>query len=73
MQEAGVTLCNAWGSVLCTAHLYNASRQEKLLKSIWKDMELVLLLQDDDRMFIGDRPKEAEGTYTRSLTDRIMS
>ena len=24
MQEAGVAFCNAWGSVVCTAHLYNA-------------------------------------------------
>jgi len=63
-QEAGVAFCNAWGSVMCTAHLYNAVRQEKLLQSIWKDMELVLLLQDDDNMFVGNRPKKAEGIYT---------
>jgi hypothetical protein len=73
MQDAGITFCNAWGSVMYTAHLYNAARQEKLLKGIWKDMEMALLLQGNDKMFIGDRPKKAEGNYARSLTRWVMS
>ena len=36
-------------------------------------MELVLLLQDDDKMFVGNRPKKAEGIYTSSLTGLAMS
>lgn len=73
MQDAGITFCNSWGSVMYTAHLYNAARQEKLLKGIWKDMEMTLLLQGNDKMFIGNRPKKAEGTYTRSSTGHAVS
>jgi hypothetical protein len=73
MQNTGIAFCNGWGSVMYTAHLYNAARQEKLLKNIWKDMELALFLQDDDKIFIGNRPKKAEGTYAMILTGCSMS
>lgn len=56
-----------------TAHLYNAARQEKLLKGVWKDMEMALLLQGNDKMFIGNRPEKAEGTYTGLSADLARS
>ncbi|KAG9648457.1 hypothetical protein KCU95_g18015, partial [Aureobasidium melanogenum] len=65
MQDAGITLCNAWGSVIYAAHLYNAARQEKLVKGIWRDMELALLLQGNDKIFIGGRPKKPEDYLKR--------
>ncbi|THY50224.1 hypothetical protein D6C97_07087 [Aureobasidium pullulans] len=65
MQDAGITFANAWGSVMYSAHLYNAARQQKLVNGIWKDMELALLLQGNDRMFIGDRPKQPEDYLKR--------
>lgn len=43
--EAGVALANAWGSIVCTGHLYNAVRKQRLLESRWKDMEIVRGLQ----------------------------
>lgn len=73
MQDAGIAFCNAWGSVMYSAHLYNAARQEKLLKGIWKDMEMAMLLQGNDKMFIGSRPEKAEGIHTGPLTDLVMS
>ncbi|KAH0359655.1 hypothetical protein KCU65_g9838, partial [Aureobasidium melanogenum] len=65
MQDSGITFCNAWGSIMYSAHLYNAARQENLVESIWKDMEMVLLLQGDDKMFVGDRPKNTEDYLKR--------
>ncbi|THZ80312.1 hypothetical protein D6C84_07552, partial [Aureobasidium pullulans] len=65
MQDAGITFANAWGSVMYSAHLYNAARQQKLVNGIWKDMELALLLQGNDKMFIGDRPKQPEDYLKR--------
>lgn len=65
MQDSGIIFCNAWGSVMYSAHLYNAVRQEGLVESIWKDMEMVLLLQGDDKMFVGDRPKNTEDYLKR--------
>lgn len=56
MQEASITFVNAWGSVLYTAHLYNAVRQEKLLVRNWKDMDLALMLHRTQDMFIGALP-----------------
>lgn len=63
MQDAGITFCNAWGSVIYTAHLYNSAWQEKLVNGIWRDMELALLLQGNDKIFIGGRPKKPEGAW----------
>lgn len=65
MQDAGITFCNAWGSIMYSAHPYNAVRQEGLLKSIWKGMEMVLLLQGDDKMFVGERPENVEDYLKR--------
>ncbi len=59
-QEASIVFVNAWGSVLYTAHLYNALRQEKLLSNTWPDMDLVLLMHRTQDMFIGDFPKTVE-------------
>lgn len=73
VQDAGVAFCTAWDSVMYTAHLYNAARQEKLLKGVWKDMEMALLLQGNDKMFIGNRPEKAEGTYTGLSADLARS
>lgn len=65
MQDSGITFCNAWGSIMYSAHLYNSVRQEGHVKSMWKDMEMLLLLQGDDKMFIGDRPKNVEDYLKR--------
>lgn len=59
-QELCVTFVNAWGSVLYTGHLYNAVRQEKLLRRLWKDMELAIMLQSPEMFFVGNSPSSLE-------------
>ena len=66
-QETGITFVNAWGSVMYTAHLYNAVRQEKLLKTVWKDMELVIMMQSPEVLFIGNVPSNLEEYFKRFL------
>ena len=71
-QELQVAFINAWGSIMYTGQLYNAVRQEKifeekLLPSIWHDMELAVALQGPNKFFVGDTPKEMEDYLKRFL------
>jgi hypothetical protein len=66
LQEAGITLANAWGSILYVAHLYNACRQGAYLKDIWPDLELVMDIHTRERMFSGRIPTTPE-EYLKSL------
>ena len=66
-QELQIVFVNAWGSLMYTAQLYNACRQEGLLPKMWKDMELVIPLQGPDKFFVGDAPKGLEEYLTRYL------
>ncbi|KAL8772294.1 MAG: hypothetical protein Q9209_002506 [Squamulea sp. 1 TL-2023] len=66
-QDIGVAFANAWGSIMYTAHLYNAVRQEKLLQSSWKDMELVIMMQSSAVLFVGDAPTNLEEYFKRFL------
>ncbi|EXJ93620.1 hypothetical protein A1O1_02012 [Capronia coronata CBS 617.96] len=63
--QAGIVFCNAWGSVLFSAHLYNAVWQEKMLDKAWKDMELLYGIQDTEHMFAGDRPTSSDQYFRR--------
>jgi len=66
-KEMGVTFANAWGSILFTSHLYNAVRQERLLLKSWKDMELLIVMQSPERIFVGDRPNGLQNYLKRFL------
>ena len=66
-QELQIVFVNAWGSLMYTAQLYNACRQEALLPKMWKDMELVISLQGPAKFFIGDAPKGLEEYLKRYL------
>ena len=59
-QELGVTFANAWSSILTTAQIYNAVRQERLLAVPWKDMEMMISLQSEETFFVGEHPKSPE-------------
>ena len=65
--ELGVDFANAWGSIMYASHLYNATRQEKLLSKPWKDMELLMALQSTERLFVGNTPKDSEAYFKRFL------
>lgn len=57
MQHAGVSLCNAWGTVIYPAHLYNALRRKTKPIEPWPLMEQVISLHSESRVFIGAQPK----------------
>ncbi|KAF2665949.1 hypothetical protein BT63DRAFT_44738 [Microthyrium microscopicum] len=65
MQELGLGLSNAWGSIKFAAHIYNAARQEKLLEGHWEDMELALRFYGHQNIFVGSEPKQPEDYYRR--------
>ena len=46
-------------------HLYNATRQEKFLPKMWRDMEMLIALQSPEQFFIGDAPTDPEGYLKR--------
>jgi hypothetical protein len=64
-QTLAVGFINAWGSVLCCAHLYNAVRHEDLLTRRWPDMELALVVRQYKGIFVGDAPKQPEDYLKR--------
>ncbi|KAL2829503.1 hypothetical protein BDW59DRAFT_142166 [Aspergillus cavernicola] len=55
-QDLAVVFQGAWGSIMYSAHLYNALRKEKLLARQWIDMDLVLSWHDE--IFVGDPPSQ---------------
>ncbi|DAA75324.1 TPA_exp: Uncharacterized protein A8136_1721 [Trichophyton benhamiae CBS 112371] len=57
-QEVSLAFAGAWGSILYTYHLYNAVKQEKLLRNNWQDMDVIMGMQD--KIFVGDRPQTPE-------------
>ena len=63
--DAGVAFANAWGSIIFTAHLHNAISAEKILSGRWRDMELLLGIQDQSRMFAGTPPHSPEQYFRR--------
>jgi hypothetical protein len=42
-QDIGIAFQGALGSIMYSAHLYNALQQEKLISKQWVDMDLVLV------------------------------
>jgi hypothetical protein len=60
LQEAGITLATAWGSILCVAHLYEACRQGRYLDTIWPDMELIMDIHTRESIFSGRVPQTLE-------------
>lgn len=66
-QATGLAFANAWGSILYTSQLYNAVRQEKLLRNPWKDAELLITLHSPEAFFAGDPPKGLEEYLKRFM------
>jgi hypothetical protein len=58
LQEVGVLLVNAWGSLPSVMHLYNAVKHESLDFNFpsWDDVEAVIKIQGKERIFVGDYP-----------------
>jgi hypothetical protein len=58
LEEAGITLVNAWGSLPSVLHLYNAVKHESPNASFppWEDLEAVINMHSKERIFVGDYP-----------------
>ncbi|GIZ47422.1 hypothetical protein CKM354_001051300 [Cercospora kikuchii] len=67
LQDAGITLCNAWRSVLYTAHLYNALRQSGGLNTPWRDIEYIIETHSAKRLFVGAPPSEPSDYLKRFI------
>ncbi|KAI4146406.1 MAG: hypothetical protein L6R39_003466 [Caloplaca ligustica] len=61
-QELCVAFADASGSVLSAGHLYNAVRQENILRRPWRDMEIAMTLQSQEVFFVGV-PPSSPGEY----------
>ncbi|MCJ1287916.1 hypothetical protein MMC26_007268 [Xylographa opegraphella] len=66
IQEFGVILANAWGSVIYTAHLYNAVRQTGQLAIPWPDMDFIIDLHTPQRVFVGGAPTTPETFFKQA-------
>ena len=67
MNDAGIALCNAWGSVVYPAYLYNACRQSANLEQEWEDIEYVLSVHSPTRVFVGAPPTEPAEYHKRFI------
>ncbi|KAL4866934.1 hypothetical protein BDV12DRAFT_172098 [Aspergillus spectabilis] len=64
-QDLAITFQEAWGSIMYSAHLYNALRQEKLLSKQWADLDLVLSWHEE--IFVGEPPQNPEDYLKRYI------
>ncbi|WPG97910.1 Hypothetical protein R9X50_00069300 [Acrodontium crateriforme] len=65
MNEAGIFLCNAWGSVIYPAHLYNACENSAGLGKQWPDMDFVISVHSKTRIFVGAPPTGPQEYWKR--------
>lgn len=64
--EFGIAVANAWGSLVYSAHLYNALQSEGLLTKHWHDMQIALTLLGDSSFWVGgERPRNADGYFRK--------
>ncbi|KAL4812452.1 hypothetical protein BDW67DRAFT_178687 [Aspergillus spinulosporus] len=57
-QDLAIRFQAAWGSIMYSAHLYNALRQEKLMSRQWVDLDFVLSWHKE--IFVGEPPQNPE-------------
>ncbi|KAH8589620.1 hypothetical protein B0O99DRAFT_636567 [Bisporella sp. PMI_857] len=64
MQTVGQLLVNQWYDVQQMAFLYNLVQQSSS-KLVWPDIEMFIKIHGENRIFIGDRPKDAAQSLNR--------
>lgn len=62
---AGIMYANALGVVLYTSHLYNAVQQEGSCTASWSDMDLMIRMQSEERVFVGGKPDSPDDYFKR--------
>lgn len=63
--SAGVIYANVMGVVLHTSHLYNTIQQEGSCSASWPDLDLMVHMQSEERVFVGGKPDSAEDYLKR--------
>jgi hypothetical protein len=62
--NTGLVVDQAWGSIKCSQHLYNALRQQKLLNRAWPDMDFLYMKLGPSSFFVGsEEPKTADECF----------
>ncbi|KAL2069448.1 hypothetical protein VTL71DRAFT_14127 [Oculimacula yallundae] len=56
----GVLVCNVWGSITYTAHLYNALHQKSNPVKPWPLMDQAITIHTEAQLFLGEAPKTIE-------------
>lgn len=54
--EFGIAFANAWGSIMSCAHLYNAVNGGRTQDMMWRDLDIVIGLQEPETFFVGEAP-----------------
>ncbi|KAH6639064.1 hypothetical protein C7974DRAFT_304256 [Boeremia exigua] len=63
--ELSIVFVNAWGSVMSCAHLYNAVQGGSVREMMWKDLDIVVGMQEPKTIFTGDAPKSSDDCLRR--------
>ncbi|POS76706.1 hypothetical protein DHEL01_v204908 [Diaporthe helianthi] len=67
--EIGITVANAWGSITCSQHLYNALQQEGLMLASWPDMDIIISQLGEASFYVGGGdgavPKNPAAYFTK--------
>lgn len=63
MNDVGIAFCNAWDSMVYSAHLYNAARQGTNLEEKWGDVEFLVHVHSSQGLFLGLKMLEATEIY----------
>lgn len=50
---------------MAAAHLYNAVRQDGILEILWPDMDMLILHQTEEKVFLGQAPTTPDMMYKR--------
>lgn len=65
VREIGTTIVEAWGSILYTAYLYKALRQESVLDVPWPDLETFISIHTPEKLFVGGYPTTLEDSVKK--------
>lgn len=67
--EIGLTVANAWGSIACSHHLYNALQREDLMRVSWTDMDIITTHLGESSFYVGGGdgavPKNPRAYFTK--------
>ncbi|CZR62083.1 uncharacterized protein PAC_11980 [Phialocephala subalpina] len=66
LNELGLAESNKWGATIASAHLYNAIRHEDPSFPKWLDMEALIIIHSNRRIFWRDRLPSDPVQYSRS-------